>query len=211
MLPASKMSVPRLCLTVFRLDAERLPGAGFHVGQDVPHRGEVGGLRDVLVAGPVQHLRELVLQGPDGPADGIAVDDRVHPAVHAHAAADAASGRQFGIFRPVDIASLDVEAVEAQQHGFPAADIGRHVDGHTLVHVILDVAVPQLVSDDEPQGFRRERYPLRVWHVLTLLPAVSGESIQKLGGVCRSLGPSPRRSPVAPAQRAMPVAPAGTS
>ncbi len=151
------------------LGDERFPGAGLHVGQDAAHRGEVGCRRDVLVSGPVQHLRELLAQGPDGPADGIAIDDRIHPAVHAHAAADPAGGRQFGIFRAVDIASLDVEAVEAQQRGLLAVDIGRHVDGYTLVDMILDIAIPQLVSDDEGQRIGGKSGSLRLWHVGTLL------------------------------------------
>jgi hypothetical protein len=117
---------------------------------------QVGGRGDILVAGPGQHLRQLGLEGSDGPADGIAIDDRVHPAVHAHAAADAARGCQFGILRPVDIAFLDVEAVEAQQHSAAAADIGCYVDGHTLIDVVLDVAVPQLVPDGEGQGLGGE-------------------------------------------------------
>ena len=151
------------------LGYERVSGAGLHVGQDAPHRGEVGRLGDFFVSGPVQHLREFLAQGSDGPADGIAIGDRVHPAVHAHAAADPARGRQFGIFRAVDVAFLDVEAVEAQQRGLLAANIGRHVDGYTLVRMILDVAVPQLVSDDEGQGIGGKSGSLRLWHVRALL------------------------------------------
>ena len=156
MLPASKMSVPRLCLTVFRLVRNVSLRAGFHIRQDVPHPGEVCGLRDALVACPVEHLRQLGLQRPDGPADGIAVRDRVHPAVHAHAAADPARGRQLRVLRSVDVASLEIEAVEPQQRSLLARDIGRHVDGYALVDMILDVAIPQLVPDDEVQGFGGE-------------------------------------------------------
>ena len=163
------MSVPRLCLTVFRLEMNVSLAQASTSGRMCRTDSEVGGLGDGLVAGPVQHLRQLLLQGPDGPADRIAVDDRVHPAVHAHAAADAARRCQIGVFRAVDVASLDVEAVEAQQRGLLAADIGRYVDGHTLVHVILDVAVPQLVSDDEGQGFGGESCPWRLRHVWALL------------------------------------------
>jgi hypothetical protein len=72
-------------------------------------------------------------KGSDSPADGITISDRIHPTVHAHAAADMARGRQFGIFRAVDIALLDVEAVKAQQRGLLAVNIGRHIDGYTLI------------------------------------------------------------------------------
>src|SRR6185312_4085002 len=98
-------------------------------------------------------------------------NDGIDLAVYAHAAADTAGGGQFGVFRAVGIAPLDVEAVEPQQHGRFAADIGRNVDGHTLVHVILDVAVPQLVPDDEGQGFGGESGSLRLWYDGALLPA----------------------------------------
>ena len=50
-----------------------------------------------------------------------------------------------------------------------AANIGRHVDGYSLVHVILDVAVPQLVPDDEGQGIGGKTGSLRLWHVGALL------------------------------------------
>src|SRR5215469_16876734 len=69
---------------------ESFSGAGFHIWEDVPDGGEVGYRSDGLVAGPVQHLWQLGLQRPDGPTDGIAVGDRVHSAVYAHAAADPA-------------------------------------------------------------------------------------------------------------------------
>ena len=74
--------------------------------------------------------------------------------MHAHAPSDTAIGRQLGVFRAVDIASLEIEAVEAQQRGLPAVNVGRDVDGDTLVRMILDVGVPKLVSDDEGQGLR---------------------------------------------------------
>ena len=73
--------------------------------------------------------------------------------MHPHAAADPARSGQLGILRAVDIAFLDVEAVEAQQRGLLAVNIGGHVDGDTLVGMILDVGIPQLVSDDEGQRF----------------------------------------------------------
>ena len=89
--------------------------------------------------------------------------------MHAEAAADAAGGRQFGVFRAVDVASLDVEAVEPQQHGVLAVNVGRNVDRYTLVDVILDVAIPQLVSDDEGQRLGGKSGSLRLWHAWTLL------------------------------------------
>ena len=148
-------------------------------GSTLPHRREVGGRRDLRVAGPVQHLRQFRGQGPDGPADRIAVGDRVHAVQLAHAALGARLAQhrrrgdmQIGVFRAVDVASLDVEAVEAQQRGLPAVDIRRDVDGDTLVRVILDVAVPQLVPDDEGQRRGGKSGALGcLCHVWTLLPA----------------------------------------
>jgi hypothetical protein len=57
--------------------------------------------------------------------------------MHPHAAANPVWRRQLGILRSVNVAFLDIEAIEPQQRGFPAADIGRHVDGDTLVRMIL--------------------------------------------------------------------------
>ena len=48
-------------------------------------------------------------------------------------------------------------------------DIGRHVDGYTLIHMILDVAIPQLVSDDEGQGIGGKSDSLRLRHFGALL------------------------------------------
>ena len=53
--------------------------------------------------------------------------------------------------------------------GLLAANIGRHVDGYALVDMILDVAVPQLVSDDEGQRIGGKCGSLRLWHVGALL------------------------------------------
>ena len=151
------------------LGRERLPGARLHFGQHVLHGGEVGCRRDRLVSRPVEHLREFLAQDPDGPADGIAIGDRVHAAVHAKPAADPARGRQIRVFRAVDVASLEVEAVEAQQRGLLAVHIGGHVDGDTLIRVILDVGIPQLVPDDEGQRLGGKSGSLRLRHVATLL------------------------------------------
>src|SRR6185369_7187240 len=93
------------------LGEEGLPRAGLYLGQDVAYRAHVGGIGDGLIAGPFQHLRQLAAQRPDRPADRIAVGDRVHAAMHAHAAADAAGGRQRGVLRTIDVASFEVEAV----------------------------------------------------------------------------------------------------
>src|ERR1700731_4173951 len=90
-------------------------------GRSAPWRGRLP--PRFLYIRPVQHLRELLAQSSDGPANGITIGDRIHSAVHAHAASDASGGRQFGILRTIDVAFLDVEAVEAQQGGLPAIDI----------------------------------------------------------------------------------------
>ena len=168
--------MPRLCLTVFRLDTNVSLAQASTSGQGAPHRGEVGCRRDFFVSGPVQHLREFLAEGSDGPADGIPIGERVHSAVYAHAAADTVRGCQLGILRSVDVAFLDVEAVEAQQRGLLAANIGRHVDGYTLVRMILDVAVPQLVSDDEGQRIGGKSGSLRVRHLGVLLLEESAEA-----------------------------------
>src|SRR5229473_631732 len=63
------------------------------------------------------------------------------------------------------VAFLDVEAVKAQQGGLPAVDIGRHLDGYTLVRMILDIGIPQLVLNDEGQGIGDKSGTLRLRHV----------------------------------------------
>src|SRR6266566_889196 len=72
---------------------------------------------------------------------------------------------RFLCIRTVDVAFLDVEAVEAQQGGLLAVDIGRHLDGDTLVRMILDIGIPQLVPDDEGQRIGGKSGSLRLWHV----------------------------------------------
>ena len=89
--------------------------------------------------------------------------------MHAQAAADPAWGRQFGIFRAIDIASLDIEAVETQQCGMPAINIGGHVDRYALIGMVLNVAIPELVPDDEAERIGGKLGSLRLWHDRTLL------------------------------------------
>src|SRR5215212_7136604 len=110
------------------------------------------------VASAVKHLRELLAQDADGPANGVTVGDRVHAAMHTHARPDPSGGRQLRIFRPIDVAFLDVEAVETQQRGLLAIDIGRHFDGDALVRMILDIGIPKLVPDNKGQGISGELY-----------------------------------------------------
>src|SRR5690348_11133498 len=131
---------------------ERLPGTGLHIWQGALYSCHVGGRRDVLISSSLEHLRKLAAQDANGPPNWVTVRDRIHPAMHPHATANTAWGRELRIFRTVDIASLEVEAVETQQRSFLAANIGRHVDGDTLVGMILDVGIPQLMSYDEGQG-----------------------------------------------------------
>src|SRR5262245_13611352 len=150
------------------LGYEGFSGAGLHVRQNALHRSEISGLHNIFVAGALEHLRELLTEDADCPADGITIDDRIHAAMHAHAAADTVGGRQLRVIRTIDVASLDVEAVEAEQRGFLAANFGRHVDGYTLVHMILDIAIPQLVSDDEGHAIGGKSGSLRLWHARTL-------------------------------------------
>ena len=85
--------------------------------------------------------------------------------MHAHAAADAAGGRQRGVLRTIDVASLEVEAVEAQQDGLLAVDVGRHLDRDSLVRVILDIGIPQLMPNDKGQRIGGKSGSLRLWHV----------------------------------------------
>jgi hypothetical protein len=178
MLPASKMSVPRLCLTVLRREPNR-SRARLHVRQNAAHCREVGARCDRRVSGALEHLRQVRGQRSNGPADGVAVGDRVHAVKLADTDARALGATQhrgrgdveIGIFRAVDVAFLDVEAVEPEQAGFPPVDIGSHDDGDTLVGVILNVAVPEFVFDDERQGIGGKSVPLRgLRHVWTFLP-----------------------------------------
>jgi len=77
---------------------------------------------------------------------------------------------QIGIFRPVDVAFFEVEAVEPQQGCLLAGDIRRHGDRDALVGMILNVAVPQLVFDGERKRTCRKFRPLHcLHHVWTLL------------------------------------------
>src|SRR5713101_5049393 len=55
------------------LGGKQLPCAGFDLGEDAPHLGEIGGRGDRRISGSFQHLRELPLQGLDRPANGIPV------------------------------------------------------------------------------------------------------------------------------------------
>jgi hypothetical protein len=84
--------------------------------------------------------------------------------MHAHAAADTTRGRQFGVLWAVDIASLDVEAVEPQQSGLLAVDIRHHIDRYALIRWVLDIGVPQLVPNDEGQRIRGKSGSLRLRH-----------------------------------------------
>jgi hypothetical protein len=160
------------------LGREQLPGAGFDLGQQVTHFGEVGRRGDRGVAGPFQHLRKLFLERPDRPADRVAVDDLVHPAELTHAVLRPGSGAQhhrpgdleIGVFRSVDVASVAVEAVEPQEDRFFPAGFCRHGDRDALVGMILNVAVPQFMPDDERQWCDLEPRPLRcLRHAATLL------------------------------------------
>src|SRR6202011_2690823 len=60
------------------LGYECLSRADLYVRQDAPHLGEVGCFRDFFISGPVQHLRELLAQSSDGPANGITIGDRIY-------------------------------------------------------------------------------------------------------------------------------------
>ena len=120
------------------LGGEQLPGAGFHLGEDAPHLGEIGCFGEPRVAGSFEHLRELRLQGLDGPTDRVPVGYRVHSVELAHRAIGRrGQAIQIGIFRPVDVALLLVEAVEPQQGRFFASDIRRDGDGYPLVRMVM--------------------------------------------------------------------------
>ena len=146
------------------LGAEGLTCTGLHLRQEVAHCAHVGRLGDFLVPGLFEHLRQFATEGPDGPADRVAVNDRIHAAVDAHAAADAAGGREFGVLWAIDIATLEVEAIEAQQRRLFAIDVGRHVDRDALVRMILHIGVPQLVANGEGQRLGGETDSLRLRH-----------------------------------------------
>ena len=88
------------------------PSTGIDVGQDFLHGRHVGQSGNALVAGFFQHRREFAAQQLYRPVDGVGVDDRVGSAMDAHATADATGCRQFGVFRTVDVAALEIEAVE---------------------------------------------------------------------------------------------------
>src|SRR5207248_6566050 len=97
----------------------------------------------------------------------------------------------------VVVVSLKFEAVEVQLSGLLVIDILCHINGYTLVRVILDIGVPKLVPDDEGQRFGGETGSLRLWHVGQL----------RLEGLCK-LKERPRppqgSSPWVPARAASP-------
>ena len=89
--------------------------------------------------------------------------------MHAHTAADPSVCAQFGVFRAIDVASFEIEAVEAQQDSLFAVNVGGHLDRHALIGVILDIGIPKLVPDDEGQWFSGKSGSLRLRHLGFLL------------------------------------------
>src|SRR5262249_54061988 len=124
-------------------------------------------------------------QGADGPADRVAVDGGVHPVEVRRGSAPEHRwpfSTQVRIFRAVDVASFEVEAVEPQQRRLLTGDVRHYQYCDALIRMILDVAVPQFVADGKGQPTGAEPL-LHLLHRRTLpsrdLQEFSGQS-QKL-------------------------------
>src|SRR5215470_1797451 len=154
------------------LRRSQFAGTGFDVRQDVRHRRHIDDLGNLRIAGALEHFRQLRPQGADGPANRVAVDGRVHPVeVRRGRAAEHRwpFDTQVRIFRTVDVASFEVEAVEPQQRCLLAGNIRHHQDCDALIRMILDVAVPQFVADGEGQPTGAESPLLHLFHRQALL------------------------------------------
>src|SRR5262249_43668036 len=113
--------------------------------------------------------------GADRPADRVAVDGRVHPVEIRRGRAPEHRwpfSTQVRIFRAVDVASLEVEAVEPQQRCLLAGDVRQYLDCDALIRMILDVAVPQFVAHSQGQRPGADPPLLRLFHRRTSLPRV---------------------------------------
>ena len=109
------------------------PRRAVHLVQRRVHGVHVQPGGGIGVAGGFQHRAEIAAHGAHRPADGVAVGGLIHAVLHVVAV------------RRVHVALFDVEAVEPQ--GRLVAHLNQDYDA--LVGVVLDVAVPQLVLDDE--------------------------------------------------------------
>ena len=128
---------------------EQFPGRRFQVLEDFGNLALVNLPGDLRIPGLGHHLGKDVPNLSDRPAYWIAV----HRGVHAEQLVLA--------FRPVYVASLNIEAVEPEQGGVvPALD----QNGYALVRVVLDVAVPELVLDDKRDGSGVESFPGTLLH-----------------------------------------------
>ena len=114
-----------------------LAGGALDLVQDGGDGASVEAVGHRLVAGAAQHGAEPLPHLAHRPADGVAVDDRVH-------ATDIVLA--LGI---VDVAPLDVAAVEAQQRHLAPVEGPGHLDDGALVGVAVNVGVPLLVTHDE--------------------------------------------------------------
>jgi len=74
------------------------------------------------------------------PADRVAVHRGIHAAEFVH------------VLGPIHIATLQVETVEPQQRRLFSPGLASNQNGHALVGVVVDVAVPQLVLDGKTHG-----------------------------------------------------------
>src|SRR5262245_20991151 len=156
------------------LRGAQFPGRGLDVRQDFRHGCHVDGLGNLRIARASQHLLQLRPQRADGPADRVAVDGRVHPVeVRRRRAAEHRRpvNSQVRIFRAVDVASFEVEAVEPQQRGLLAGNVRHYQNGDALIRMILNVAVPQFVADGEGQRTGAEPL-LHLFHYQALLSAL---------------------------------------
>ena len=112
-------------------------GGGLHISQHIGYFLLVDLARQVLVSSGLQHLRELLPDLPDGPGDGVTIHSGVHAAELVHP------------LRAINITALDVEAVEAEQRCLFAVYLAGDQNRNALVGVVLKIAVPELVLDDE--------------------------------------------------------------
>ncbi len=100
---------------------EGLPSAAFHLAQRSFDSLSVNFIGDFFVACRFQHLRQVIANLLDAPADGVTVYGRVH------------TEQLVLSLRTVDITLFDVEAVESKQRGVFSAGLTLHQDYRSLI------------------------------------------------------------------------------
>jgi hypothetical protein len=108
---------------------------------------------DVGISSLGEHLTKLGAYLGDRPANGVAIDGGVH-------AADPVLA-----LGPIDIAALDVEAVEPQQSGLFSADLSYHQNRDTLVRMVLEIPVPKFMLNDQGNWTRLIFLPCALLHM----------------------------------------------